>query len=60
MSVRVALPAAYAQVVVQDARSRAQIELPEVTAQTLLRVYQLHAPDKLPLVTALLQKQGFA
>lgn len=47
------------KVVVQDARSRAQIELPDVTAQALLRVYQLHAPSKLPLVTALLQKQGF-
>ncbi|MEW5300729.1 MAG: hypothetical protein WDW36_003639 [Sanguina aurantia] len=46
------------KVSVQDSRSRAQLELPEVSAQSLLRIYQTSAPDKLPMVTALLAKQG--
>lgn len=46
------------QVAVQDARSRAAIELPGLTAQALLRIYQEHAKDKLPLVQELLTKQG--
>ncbi|PNH06369.1 ER membrane protein complex subunit 2 [Tetrabaena socialis] len=44
------------RVSLQDARSRAQIELPEVTAQALLRIYKQHAPDKLPFVEPMLAK----
>lgn len=46
------------QVALQDSRSRAAIELPGLTTQALLRTYQEHAKDKLPLVQALLTKQG--
>ncbi|KXZ47288.1 hypothetical protein GPECTOR_36g15 [Gonium pectorale] len=44
------------KVSLQDARSRAQIELPEVTTQALLRIYKQHAPDKLPFVEPILAK----
>ncbi|EFJ50259.1 hypothetical protein VOLCADRAFT_73964 [Volvox carteri f. nagariensis] len=44
------------KVALQDARSRAQIELPEVTSQALLRIYKQHAPDKLPFVEPILAK----
>ena len=44
------------QVALQDARSRAQIELPEASTQALLRIYRTHAPDKLPFVEPLLAK----
>ncbi|GIL75572.1 hypothetical protein Vretimale_15176 [Volvox reticuliferus] len=44
------------KVTLQDARSRAQIELPDVTTQALLRIYKQHAPDKLPFVEPILAK----
>ncbi|GFR47411.1 hypothetical protein Agub_g9128 [Astrephomene gubernaculifera] len=44
------------KVALQDARSRAQIELPEVTTKALLRIYKQHAPDKLPFVEPILAK----
>ncbi|KAG2452363.1 hypothetical protein HYH02_003385 [Chlamydomonas schloesseri] len=44
------------KVALQDARSRAQIELPEVSTQALLRIYKTHAPDKLPFVEPILAK----
>lgn len=46
------------QVSLQDARSRAQIELPEATTQALLRLHGRHAPDKLPLVEGVLRKMA--
>ncbi|KAG2483062.1 hypothetical protein HYH03_018045 [Edaphochlamys debaryana] len=46
------------KVALQDARSRAQIELPEVATQALLRIYKQHAPDKLPFVEPILAKLG--
>ncbi|GLI61847.1 hypothetical protein VaNZ11_004355 [Volvox africanus] len=44
------------KVTLQDARSRAQIELPDVSTQALLRIYKQHAPDKLPFVEPILAK----
>lgn len=46
------------KVSLQDARSRAQIELPEATTQALLRLHGRHAPDKLPLVEGVLRKMA--
>ncbi len=46
------------QVSLQDARSRAQIELPEAATQALLRLHGRHAPDKLPLVEGVLRKMA--
>lgn len=43
------------QPVLQDGRTRAQIELPELTASALMRMYKQHAPAKVPAVQAMLE-----
>jgi len=43
------------QPVLQDSRSRAQIELPDLTASALMQLYKQHAPDKAPAVQAVLE-----
>jgi hypothetical protein len=43
------------QPVLQDARSRAQIELPDLAASTLMSLYKQHAPSKLPVVQTVLE-----
>ena len=46
------------QVSLQDSKTRAQIELPDLTAQALIKLYRKHAPQKLPLLEPMLRKQG--
>jgi hypothetical protein len=46
----------FVQVSLQDSRTRAQIELPELAAQSLLRQYKQQAPGKQEIVTSLLEK----
>lgn len=46
------------QVTLQDSRSRAQIELPELTSQALIKLYRKFAPQQLPLLEPMLRKQG--
>jgi hypothetical protein len=45
-------------VTLQDSRSRAQIELPELTAQGLIKLYRKFAPQQLPLLEPMLKQQG--
>lgn len=42
----------------QGSSTPEQQELAGLTAQTLVRLYQEQAPDKLPLIKSLLQGQG--
>ncbi|KAG1672000.1 hypothetical protein FOA52_013373 [Chlamydomonas sp. UWO 241] len=46
------------RVALQDARTRAQMELPDLTAQALIKMYRQHAPDKLHLLEPTLRAQG--
>uniref|UniRef100_A0A7R9VEW4 ER membrane protein complex subunit 2 n=1 Tax=Chlamydomonas euryale TaxID=1486919 RepID=A0A7R9VEW4_9CHLO len=46
------------KVALQDSRTRAQIELPDLTADVLISMYRKHAPDKLPLLEPMLKAQG--
>lgn len=43
----------------QDARSRAQIELPDLTASAVMRIYRKEASDKMALAQGTLKKMGF-
>lgn len=45
-----------AQVSLQDSKTRAQIELPDVTAQVMIKLYKKYAPDKLKLLEPFLPK----
>ena len=46
------------QVSLQDSRTRAQIELPDLTTQAIIKLYRQHAPDKLKLLEPMLRGQG--
>ncbi|GAX84373.1 hypothetical protein CEUSTIGMA_g11795.t1 [Chlamydomonas eustigma] len=44
------------KVSLQDSKTRAQIELPDLSAQALIKLYRQNAPDKLPLLEPMLKK----
>eukprot|EP00195_Chlamydomonas_chlamydogama_P009581 CAMPEP_0202894790 /NCGR_PEP_ID=MMETSP1392-20130828/4111_1 /ASSEMBLY_ACC=CAM_ASM_000868 /TAXON_ID=225041 /ORGANISM="Chlamydomonas chlamydogama, Strain SAG 11-48b" /LENGTH=304 /DNA_ID=CAMNT_0049579581 /DNA_START=42 /DNA_END=956 /DNA_ORIENTATION=- len=46
------------KVALQDSRTRAQIDLPNLTTQALINIYREYAPDKLPVLQSILEKQG--
>jgi len=46
------------QVSLQDSKTRAQIELPDLSSQAIIKLYRKNAPEKLQLLEPLLRKHG--
>jgi hypothetical protein len=45
-------------VALQDSKTRAQIELPDLTGQALIKLYKQNAPEKLPLLEPFLKREA--